>query len=67
MNGRMDKMKKSKDQDRRASTGTSGGNMGAGRSGREDLGTEKPQHDMGSNRPNKGAGGKRALDDNPQR
>lgn len=67
MGGHMDKMKKSKDQDRRASAGMSGGHMGAGRSGREDLGTEKPQHDMGSNKPNKGAGGKQAVDDNPMR
>lgn len=31
----------------------SGGNMGAGRSGREGLGTEKPTDDMGSQKPQK--------------
>lgn len=29
----------------------SGGNMGAGRSGREGLGTEKPTDDLGSQKP----------------
>jgi hypothetical protein len=54
-------------QDRRDSAGESGGNMGAGKSGKEDLGTEKPQEDRGSNRPNQGAGGKDAVDDDPSR
>jgi hypothetical protein len=54
-------------QDRRDSAGESGGNMGAGRSGREDMGSEKPQDDLGSNEPGKGAGGDRPVDDNPER
>ena len=35
----------------------SGGHMGAGRSGKEDLGSEKPSErdNMGSNKPKKGA------------
>jgi hypothetical protein len=54
-------------QDRRDSAGESGGNMGAGRSGKEDMGSEKPQHDQGSNEPGKGAGGDDAVDDDPTR
>jgi hypothetical protein len=54
-------------QDRRDSAGESGGNMGAGKSGKEDLGAEKPQGDEGSNRPGKGAGGRNAVDDDPTR
>ena len=38
--------KKKKDDD-------TGGNMGAGRSGREGLGTEKPTDNMGSQKPRK--------------
>jgi hypothetical protein len=54
-------------QDRRDSAGESGGNMGAGKSGKEDLGTEKPQDDRGSNKPDEGAGGQNAVDDDPTR
>jgi hypothetical protein len=54
-------------QDRRDGAGVSGGNMGAGKSGGEDLGPEKPQHDEGSNRPGTGAGGRDAVDDDPSR
>lgn len=54
-------------QDRRDSAGESGGNMGAGRSGKEDLGSEKPQDDLGSNKPGRGAGGEDAVDDDPTR
>ena len=54
-------------QDRRDSAGVSGGHAGAGRSGREDLGSEKPQDDLGSNKPGKGAGGALPVDDNPRR
>ncbi len=42
-------------QDKKQSTGhgKSGGNMGAGQSGKEDLGSEKPSDNetMGSNKP----------------
>ena len=41
--------KKKKEED-------SGGNMGAGRSGAEGLGTEKPSDNMGSQKPSKKLG-----------
>lgn len=56
-----------KDQDRPDSAGQTGGNAGAGKSGHEDLGSEKPQDDGGSNKPGKGAGGDHPVDDNPER
>ena len=40
-----------KDQERYASDPGSGGNMGAGRSGREDLGSETSAESQGSHKP----------------
>lgn len=45
--------KKKKDED-------TGGNMGAGRSGREGLGTEKPTDDLGSKKPGTGKPAKKS-------